>query len=66
MQHLLSRFNCYGETVPGTLPDRVVLEEAPSKRTFNSQHIPETGVTNNDGLVESIRHLLFSDNVTKP
>ena len=67
MQHLLSRFIFYGETVPGTLLDRVVyLGESPTKRAFDSQHTPETSVTNNDGLVDSIRHLLFTDNVTKP
>ena len=67
MQHLLYRFIFYGETVPGTLLDRVVsMGESPTKRAFNSQHIPETSVTNNDGLVDSIRHLLFTDNFTKP
>ena len=66
MQHLLSCFICYGETVPGTLLDRVVsLDESPSKRAFNSQHVPESSVTNNDGLVNSIIHLLFTDNFTK-
>ena len=35
MQHLLSRFICYGETVPGTLLDRVVsMGESPSKRAL--------------------------------
>jgi hypothetical protein len=67
MQHLLSRFICYGKTVPGTLLDRVVsMGESPTKRAFNSQHVPKTSVTNNDGLVDSIRHLLFTDNFTKP
>ena len=67
MQHLLSRFIFYGETVPGTLLDRVVsMGESPTKRAFNSQHVPKTSVTNNDGLVDSIRHLLFTDNFTKP
>ena len=66
MQHLLSRFICYGETVPGTLLDRVVsMGESPSKRAFNSQHVPESSVTNNDSLVDSIRHLLFTDSFTK-
>ena len=66
MQHLLSRFTFYGKTVPGTLLDRVVsMGESPTKRAFNSQHVPETSVTNNDGLVDSIRHLLFTDNFTK-
>ena len=68
MQHLLSRFIilCYGETVPGTLLDRVVsMGESPSKRAFNYQHVPESSATN-DGLVDSIRHLLFTDNFTKP
>ena len=37
-----------------------------TKRAFNSQHVPETSVTNNNGLVASIRHLLFTDNFTKP
>ena len=64
MQYLLSRFIFYDETVPGILLDRVVsMGESPSKRAFNSQHIPETSVTNNDGLVDSIRHLLFNDNL---
>ena len=67
MQHVLSRFIFYGETVPGTLLDRMVsMGESPIKRAFNSQHIPETSVTNNDGLVDSIRHLLYTDNITKP
>ena len=67
MQHLLSRFICYGKTVPGTLLDRVVsMGESPTKRALNSQHVPKTSVTNNDGLVDSIRHLLFTDNFTKP
>ena len=58
MQHLMSRFIFYGETVPATLLDRVVsMGESPTKRTFNSQHIPDTNVSNNDGLVDSIRHL---------
>ena len=66
MQHLLSRFICYGQTVPGTLLDRVVsMGESQTKRAFNSQHVPKTSVTNNDGLVDSIRHLLFTDNFTK-
>ena len=67
MQHLLSRFICYDEMVPGTLSDRVVdMGELPSRRAVNSQHVPETSVTNNDGLVDSIRHLLFTVNFTKP
>ena len=58
MQHLLSRFICYGKTVPGTLPDRVVsMGDSTTKRAFNSHHIPETTVTNNDDLVDSIRHM---------
>ena len=64
MQHLLSRFLFYGKTVPGTL--LVSMGESPTKRVFNSQHVPKTSVTNNDGLVDSIRHLLFTDNFTKP
>ena len=53
MQHLLSRFICYGETVPGTLLDRVVsMGESPSKRAFNYQHVPESSATN-DGLFDS-------------
>ena len=67
MQHLLSRLICYGETVPGTLLDRVVsMCDSSIKRAFNYQHIPETSVTNNDGLVDAIRHLLFTDNLIKP
>ena len=67
MQHLLPRFLFYGKMVPGILLDRVVsMGESPSKQACNSQHVPETSVTNNDGLVDSIRHLLFTDNVTKP
>ena len=66
MQHLLSRFICYGETVPGTLLDRVVsMGESPSKRAFIYQHVPESSATN-DGLVDLIRHLLFTDNFTRP
>ena len=67
MQHVFSRVICYGETVPGTLSDRVVyMGGSPTKRGFNSQHVPETSVTNNDGLVDSIRRLLFTDNFAKP
>ena len=66
MQHLLSRFLFYGKTVHGTLLDRIVsMGESPAKRAFNSQHVPKTSVTKN-GLVDSIRHLLFTDNFTKP
>ena len=42
------------------------MVESPTKRAFNSQHVPKTSVTNNDGLGDSIRHLLFTDNFTKP
>ena len=35
------------------------------KRAFNYPHVPETSVTNNDDLIDSIRHLLFIDNFTK-
>ena len=43
MQHLLSRFICYGKTVLGTLLDRVVsMGESPTKRAFNYQHVPKT------------------------
>ena len=67
MQHLLYRFRFYGKTVPGTLPDRVVsMGESSTKRAFNYQYLPKPSVTNNDGLVDSIRHLLFTDNFTKP
>ena len=67
MQHLQSRFIFYGKTVPGTLPDRVVsMGESPTKRAFNPQYVPKPSVTNNDGLVDSIRHRLFTDNFTKP
>ena len=38
------------------------MGESPSKRAFNSQNVPESSVTNNDGLVDSIIHLLFTDN----
>ena len=74
MQQLLSLFICYGETVPGTLLDRVVsMGESTSKRAFNSHHVPEMTnncmtnncMTNNDCLVDSIKHLLFTDNFTK-
>ena len=66
MQHLLSRFICYGETIPGTLLDRVVsMGESPIKRAFNYQHVPQSSATN-DGLVDSIRHLLFTDNFNRP
>ena len=60
MQHLLSRFICYGKTVPGTLLDRVVsMADSPTKRAFNSQYVPKTSVTNNDGLVDSTFYLLI-------
>ena len=48
--------------VAGTLLDRVVsMGESPTKRDFNSRYISKTGVPNNDGHVDSIIHLLFSD-----
>ena len=60
-------FIFYCEMGPGTPLNRVVsMGESPTKRTFNSQHVPETSVTNNDGLVNSIMHLSFTDNFTKP
>ena len=60
MHHLLSRFICCGVTVPGTLLDRVAsMGESPTKRAFNSQHISEITVPNNDGLVDSIKHLVY-------
>ena len=40
VQRLLSRLIFYGETVPGTLLDRVVyMGESQTKRAFNSQYI---------------------------
>ena len=58
--HYIWQYIFYGETVPGTLLDRVVsMGESPTKRAFNSQHVPETSVTNNDGHVDSIMHLLY-------
>ena len=67
MQHLLSRFIFYGKTVRGILLDRLVsMGDSPTKRAYNSQHVPKTSVTNTDGLVDSIRHLLFTDNFTNP
>ena len=42
------------------------MGESSTTQAFNSQHIPETSVTNNDGLVDQIRHLLFTNNFTKP
>ena len=67
VQHFLFRFILYGKTVPGTLLDRVVsMGASPTKRAFNSQHVPKTSVTNNYSLVDSTRHLLFTDNFTKP
>ena len=66
-QHLLSCFIFYGVTVLGTLLHKVVsIGESPAKRAFNSQYISETSVQNNHGLVGSIRHLLLTDNLTKP
>ena len=41
------------------------MGESPSKRAFNYQHVPESSATN-DALVDSIRHLLFTDNFTRP
>ena len=36
-------------------------------QAFNSQYIIfESSVPNNDGHVDSIRHILFTDNFTKP
>ena len=68
MQHLLSRFICYGETVPGTLLDRVVsMGESPSKNEPSIINMyPKVHSATNDGLVDSIRHLLFTNNFTKP
>ena len=42
------------------------MGESPTKRAFNSKHVPATSVTNNDGLVDAIRLLLFTHNFTKP
>ena len=42
------------------------MGQSPTKRAFNPEPIPKTSVTNNDDLVDSIRHLLFTDNFTKP
>ena len=67
MQHLLSRFIFYGVAVPETLLDRVVsMGKSSTTRAFNSQYISQTTVPNNDGLVDSVRHLLFTDSFTKP
>ena len=65
-------FIFYGKTVPGTYWTGWLVSmgesdaESPTKRAFNSQHVPKTSVTNNDGLVDSIRHLLFTDSFTEP
>ena len=42
------------------------MGQSPTKRAFNFQHISETSVTNNYGIVDSIRLHLFTDNFTKP
>ena len=39
------------------------MGESPTKRAFNYHCVPETSVTINDGLVDSIRHLLFTDTI---
>ena len=70
MLHLLSRFIFYcrnGVTLPGTLLIREVsMGESPIKGAFRSQHISEMTVPNNDGLIDLIMYLLFTDNFTKP
>ena len=41
------------------------MGESPIKRAFNYQYVPQSSATN-DGLVDSIRHLLFTDNFNRP
>ena len=41
------------------------MGESLSKRAFNYQHVPQSSATN-DGLVDSISHLLFTDNFNRP
>ena len=55
-------------TLMGTLMGRVVsLGKPQTKQAFNSQYIIfESSVPNNNGHVDSIRQLLFTDNFTKP
>ena len=42
------------------------MGESPTKLAFIPQHVPKTSVINNDGLVDLIRYLLFTDKFTKP
>ena len=67
MQHLLYRLIRYGVTVPRTLLAIVVpMGESSPMRRFDSQYISKTNVLNNDGDVESIIHLLITDNIKNP
>ena len=66
MQHLLSHFVLYGVTVAGTMLYMVAsMDESPTKRAFNSQYISKTSAPIIEGHVDSIRHILFTDNFSK-
>ena len=62
----LSRFIVYGNTVHGTLLDRVVsMGESPISRALNkARDIKYVQCSN--GQVDSLRQLLFNDNFIKP
>ena len=64
MQLSLSRFLFYGDTVPGTLLDRMVsMGESPTERYFNSQFMSRTIVPITDGHVDTSKHLLLIVNL---
>ena len=65
-QYFLSRFIVYGNTVPGTLLDRVVsMGESPISRALNKPRDIKY-VQCSNGHVDSPRQLLFNDNFIKP
>ena len=65
-QYFLSRFIVYGNTVPGTLLDRVVsMGESPSYMALNKPRDIKY-VQCSNGHVDSLRQLLFNDNFIKP
>ena len=65
-QYFLSRYIVYGNTVPGTLLDRVVsMGESPISMALNKPRDIKY-VQCSNGHVDSLRQLLFNDNFIKP
>ena len=63
---MLKCFLTHGVTVPGTLVDKVVsMGESLIRRAYFKFSVIKT-MQYNDGYVNSIRHLLHSDNIIKP